>query len=356
MGIFDSFKLGPIENPELDKTKIALEKEKAGLMGKPIDQIFPLVDGGIMEDLKELGMDTKKQNEFREKIHNAVRAKMVMGTPDFQTFSNFLENPESLTELHKAIEDQREGYALTEKLKSVAQVTGLTFLTGMAPALGMYLSYRRFKSVADEAEKDGKKNSTLDNIMAFFMGNDKSKKAESKTPEEEAKAKEKKQAKDLKKKLSGSVLDLNVEEIELGIKELAALGIKDEGDKKDLTKLVENSLLPTSGFLKLRQAIGGHEGDLPDEKFKFKITDLKLNNLNPSNIELLVKAFSEKKEDTKFKLTNPNDLNEIRTFLETAKGASNVDLVNIMSAKYPMDGKPAQEAAKDEKKGAKKTR
>jgi hypothetical protein len=182
MGFLDSLTggSGPVENPELDKTKKALEGLKPQVEGKQIDQVFLPLDEGLKKDLAELGItDPKEQEGYINQVHEKVKAEMDKATPDYQALVSFVDNPQSLTGLNEIIQGKKPTYELTKQLETVTKAyPKLSWLTGLAPILIML---KKVDTMEKNAKRLGKDASLFDKAMAMLgLSDDDDKKGEKK--------------------------------------------------------------------------------------------------------------------------------------------------------------------------------
>ena len=318
MGLLDAITggSGPVENPVLDKTKKALEGLRSQVEGKQADQVLATLEPGFKKDLDELGItDETERTGYWEQVKQLVNAEMAKATPEFQALNGFVDNPQSLTALNAVIEGKKPAYEIAKQLETVAKsYPKLSWLPGFAPLILVFMRYQKAKN---DAKNDGKELGTLDGLMAAFgIGGDKDAK---KDPAELAKEKEKKFADGLKKKFSDKGLTLDGASIASGVTELAALDIKDEGTKKDLTTLVDSSLADDSNLMKIKSVIADKE--TADTKFQYKLTDIRLQKyFSPEQVKILVAAISGGKidgADSKYALKDKS-ISGVRPFLDAA--------------------------------------
>ncbi len=336
------------ENPpeKLDKVEKSLDSLKGQIKGKEIDKVETPLHDAFKVDCKEAGIDDTAEENYWTEIDKQVKEKVAEGTLEFKMIEDFVNNTESLKVLKETLASKDP---LAKAKKWIERIRAI-------PIFGAWiLSYAHDTLIKWSKNKETQKdNPGADELRAFaalLVDKDK-KEAKPKTPEEEAKAKEKEMIDSLKKKFSDQKMDLEESSIALGIGELAKENIKDEGEKKGLSDLVDASMKPEGHFNKIKLAIERKQSDT--NRFTYKLTDIRLQKLlSPEQAEIMVAAISKGKvngEDSKYVMKDYS-MPEIREFMNAALTMKNGNLEEAIK-KYE---KPAPTPAADgDKKGGKK--
>lgn len=249
----------------LDKAKAERDEISEGITDKNFEFAYGKVSGGLEKDMDELEIkDPAKRQAVREELKLAVQKEMV----NRGALDAFLKKPGTLS----AEIESKQGFL--EKIREAGMGGGLATLILMW-------------SESSKDEKTGKKTMfgmLLEKVAGWLSG-------EKKDEKKEAKEAEKTLADSLVKKFSDKGLVLEAASAAAGIADLAKDDIKDD----ELTKLVDTALDANGLLIKLYGAIKPKES--LDQKFKFKLTDLRLQkNFSEERVGILVSALKNDKD------------------------------------------------------------
>jgi hypothetical protein len=330
----------PVELKETDAKLTALKSQIEVKNGVELNSFLDeKMKPSFLKDLADLGIsDPAKQTELWELLVKEVKERLLLGTPDHMELAAFIERENNLPKLK---EYASSGNAVANLKKKIEEIPGIGWI--LAGGLGA-----TFASWAKDS-----KNSFLKPLwkkLADAFGE------KEETPQEKTVSKEKEMVDSVKKGYAENSIELDENEIRQGLRDLGELGFKDEGDKKLLTTLLQDSFKEGSNFKKIRDAIRVYEPTTGSVgKFKFKTSDLILQSFAPKNIELLVQAINPEKDKKAefFKLAETN-VASIRTLLDAAKEAKNDNMVSVLGQKFPMEGQPTTAPAATKTSDAKK--
>jgi len=319
---------GPVENPELDQTKKALEGLKGQIESKNITEVFdpkgPLAVG-FMKDMEEAGItDTNEKNKYWGQIQTEVQQHLIDKTSESKNIDEFIGHVEGLEEFQKIIaKTETEGNFdfILNPIKKFAGKYGVKAAT-LAGVFSWLAKNEVKKSKPAEEDEPGWLYSAYLYIAEQFGFKPSKKDGETNKPAEVLTDALKKKIGEIAANEKFKDLHLNTDPKALkeDLKWLAQGDVGIKVDESNVEKIIEDTFVKKE---KIKELLKKADDGVSGSNFDVRLSYLKLGKFDDTQITKLTTIIDGKDGDYNLPRLNKDNLHTLLTTMVKAKTFEN---------------------------------